>query len=187
MTVFLPRLPAFLRSRAELPDSTQICRWPPRLARLDRTALLVSLALVVSGVGVLAWWPAPRTQETLVGGVLLEVLGSMGLVASGLLRMTVASEVRFTRDAIVVRRPPQRDLVLPYAAYDIEWMAHMTDAGNARLIAFEPHQGCTVLRPPDWFATAISEIARIQEEEGWYEPRSDRPASRAEPFASSQS
>ncbi len=171
---------------AGLPRSTQVYHWPRHLVRLNRVSFIACLALFLCGATVL-FWPTVRTHEALVSGVLLEVFGSMGLISLGLLHITVAREVRFTRDAMIVRQAFHRDLILPYSTYDLEWMADSTAGGNARVIVFEPHRGCTVLRPPVWFATALAEIARIQEEEGWYEPRLDRFSSRTEPFASSQS
>lgn len=162
-------------------------RRPARLVRAHAGGLALSLGLLAAGAGM-QMAAMERGDATLQAVAFLTVVvAGMGLAVAAVLHFIAAREVRFTRESLVVRQPFHRDATLPYSTYEVDWMVDVTPAGNARVIVFEPHRACTVLMPPEWFRTALAEVARIQEEEGWYEPREDGSAKVAEPLAESQS
>jgi len=167
-----------------LPESTQTYRWPERVVRLHRLVLVSSILFLGAGLGM--QYAAANGADTVQATAFLALVAAgMGLSGVAIVHCACATEVRFTRDSLVVRQPFRRDLALPYSTYEIDWMSDLTAAGHARLIVFDPHRACTVLAPPDWFRTALGEIARIQDEEGWYEPRAEARHEQAEPVAES--
>lgn len=114
-------------------------------------------------------------------GLMSTASGLAAVVTLSLAHFIVSREVRFTLDRMIVRQTGRADLILPYSAYQREWVADLSNERLVRIITFGRNRGCTIVMPPDWLLDALREIARIQQEEGWYEPaeatdRADFPA-----------
>jgi hypothetical protein len=152
------------------PESSQVYHWPAVVARLGWALPAVSLVLFAAGLYFVATSVGLSDIGRMTGGLLTLLVGAVGLGSLVSIHLCLAREVLFTRDAMIVRQTGRRPLRLPYCGYQHDWVADTSTRGSIRLIVFRQNRGCTVLAPPAWFEDAVAEIARIQQEEGWYAP-----------------
>lgn len=155
-------------------DQAPFCqthRWPAHLRWANRLVPAVALLLLVVGLpGIRAGGTAAEFAFAALSLVLV-VLAAAGLISVLLLHLLAAREVHFTRDCLLIRQTGRRELILPYSTYQEEWVADPGDgSGAVRILVFGRNRGCWILGPPVWLRTALGEIARIQQEEGWYDP-----------------
>lgn len=148
----------------------QVYRWPSIVPVASGTAMTIGLL----GLAVSLW--LVLTSETindagrLSVGFVAAVFSGLAIIAGVIVLYVAACEVRFTIDQLEVRRLGRRTLRLAYSGYERDWIV---DAGHehvVRLIVMRGNTACSIYLPPDWLRGAFDEVARIQAEEGWYEP-----------------
>lgn len=150
--------------------STQVHQWPANVARIHHIATIAVVVCVFAGVFLLM---RAADVASLACALVFEAIAGAGIVGIAALHLCTAREVRFTREALLVHQTGRDPLVLPFAAYQREWVADTSGSASIRLIVFGRNRGCTILGAPDWMRDAFDEVARIQMEEGWYEPMHD--------------
>ncbi|MCB2155284.1 hypothetical protein KQI84_10375 [bacterium] len=155
-------------------DSTQVYRWPALIDRLTWIVPLVSIGVMVGGLALIRDSLSQSNLAELTTGLLMIVAAGGSLVLLLISHLTLAREIRFTRDRLVIHQTGREPVVLAYSNYQRSWVVDLSHQDSVRFIVFHGNRGCTVLSPPDWFLTGLMEIVRIQHEEGWYDPQSER-------------
>lgn len=154
--------------------STQVYRWPSPLTKMNVILPILTALIAFAAVYGIRSGMVIGDDTRVALGIAGAVGAAAVLTVLCLIHFVAAREVRFTRDSLVIKQTGRRRMVLPYCAYKREWV--MDDSGgegSLRILMFERNRGCIVLMAPQWLRVALHEVARIQEEEGWYTP--DRP------------
>ncbi|MEQ8821082.1 MAG: hypothetical protein RLY93_12640 [Sumerlaeia bacterium] len=149
----------------------QIWNWPAHYNRW--TCVVPPLALLGLAVGFEAVreGSASTELEWVVGGLLLILISCVALAILAISHFVLARRIRLTHECLHITQSLRDPLCLSYDRYGQSWIADgFEGAGPIRIIVFEHHRGCTVPNPPEWLRLALAEIARIQDEEGWYPP-----------------
>lgn len=108
-------------------------------------------------------------------GLLCHVLGLMFILGFGIALYCLTTRMEFTMDSVFIYQFGRRVVQLPYNEYSFQWIADVPSVGNVRLLMIDYHRGCTIWNPPSWIRENLTEISRIQQEEGWYAPQEVSP------------
>lgn len=148
----------------------QVYRWPWMIPA-------GAIAAIIAGaIGLVASVYLILSSETIVDagrmsvGFVAAVFAGVGLLCGTVALFVAAREVRFTIDHVEVHRLGRRTLRLAYSRYERDWVADCHHTNVVRLLVMRGNTACTLYLPPEWLREALDEIARIQAEEGWYDP-----------------
>lgn len=172
MTPTRPLLPLG-RSIAPPPPSPigeQVYRWPATLPWVCGATVAAGVVGLAASLYLVFTSATIDDAGRMSVGFVSAVFSGLALVGGIIVLFVAAREARFTFDHLEVRRFGRRPLRLAYSRYDRDWVADCGHVHVVRLIVLRGNTACSLYLPPDWLRDALDEVARIQAEEGWYDP-----------------